>query len=144
MTVIEEAGNIIVLKKTKALASTEFTRDWLEVNLVLSNEPKFLITAKIKEFSIPPITDGLIIGKEAAIGVSALQKALKLLIPEEFDHIEIQDEVINSLLIRCSIIKRLSEKRVVAFLLQQVKPLMSVDEIFHIQLDTEITITQEL
>lgn len=111
---------------------------------MLSNEPKFLITAKIKEFSIPPITDGLIIGKEAAIGVSALQKALKLLIPEEFDHIEIQDDVINSLLIRCSIIKRLSEKRVVAFLLQQVKPLMSVDEIFHIQLETEITITQEL
>ena len=111
---------------------------------MLPNEPKFLITAKVKEFSIPPITDGLIIGKDAAIGVSALQKALRLLIPEEFDHIEIQDEIINSMLIRCSITRRLSEKRVVAFLLDQIKPLMVADEILHIQLDTEITITQEL
>jgi hypothetical protein len=116
----------------------------LEVISVLPNEPKFLITAKVKEFSIPPITDGLIIGKDAAIGVSALQKALRLLIPEEFDHIEIQDEVINSILIRCSITRRLSEKRVVTFLLEQVKPLMVADEILQIQLDTEITIIQEL
>ncbi|HNP59364.1 MAG TPA: hypothetical protein PKM72_00920 [Nitrospirales bacterium] len=111
---------------------------------MLSNEPKFLITAKIKEFSIPPITDGLIIGKDAAIGVSALQKALRLLIPEEFDHIEIQDEVIHSMLIRSSITRRLTQKRVVTFLLDQVKPLMVADDILHIQLDTEITITQEL
>lgn len=111
---------------------------------MLPNEPKFLITAKIKEFSIPPITDGLIIGKDAAIGVSALQKALRLLIPEEFDHIEIQDETINSMLVRSSITRRLSEKRVVHFLLEQVKPLMVADEILHIQLDTEITITQEV
>ncbi len=111
---------------------------------MLTTEPKFLITAKIKEFSIPPITDGLVIGKDAAIGVNALQKALKLLIPEDFNHIEIQDEVINSMLIRCSIASRLTEKRVVAFLLHQVKPLMMADEILHIQLDTEITITQEL
>lgn len=111
---------------------------------MLANEPKFLITAKIKEFTIPPITDGLIIGKDAAIGVSALQKALRLLIPEEFDHIEIQDGVINSMLIRSSITRRLSQKRVMAFLLDQVKPLMTSDEILHIQLDTEITITQEL
>lgn len=116
----------------------------MEVTSVHPNEPKFLITAKIKEFSIPPITDGLIIGKDAAIGVSALQKALRLLIPEEFDHIEIQDEIINSMLIRCSITRRLSQKRVVAFLLDQVKPLMVADEILHIQLDAEITITQEL
>ncbi|MBA3968101.1 MAG: hypothetical protein H0X47_20465 [Nitrospirales bacterium] len=111
---------------------------------MLTTEPKFLITAKIKEFSIPPITDGLVIGKDAAIGVNALQKALKLLIPEDFNHIEIQDDVINSMLIRCSIARRLTEKRVVAFLLHQVKPLMLADEILHIQLDTEITITQEL
>ena len=111
---------------------------------MLPNEPKFLITARVKEFSIPPITDGLIIGKNAAIGVTALQKALRLLIPEEFDHIEIQDEVINSMLIRCSITRRLSQKRVVSFLLDQVKPLMVADEILHIQLDTEITITQKL
>ncbi len=112
---------------------------------MLPNEPKFLITARIKEeFSIPPITDGLIIGKEAAIGVNALQKALRLLIPDEFDHIEIQDEIINSMLIRSSITKRLSQKRVVHFLLEQVKPFMVADDILQLQLDTEITITQEL
>jgi len=46
--------------------------------------PKFVLHARIKEFAIPPITDGLVIGKEASIGTVALQKALNLLIPDHF------------------------------------------------------------
>ncbi len=111
---------------------------------MLSNETKYLITAKIREFSIPPITDGLVIGKDAAIGVSALQKALKLLIPEGFCHIEVTDDLIGSILVKASIIKKLSEDRIVSFLLQHVKPFMEENEILHVQLDMEITVTQEL
>jgi hypothetical protein len=111
---------------------------------VLPIDPKFLITAKIKEFTIPPITDGLIIGKDAAIGVSALQKALRLLIPEEFDHIEVSDDLVGNILLRSSISKRISQDRIVPFLLNQVKPLMVVEDILHLQLDVEITITEEL
>lgn len=111
---------------------------------MLSNKTKYLITAKIREFSIPPITDGLVIGKDAAIGVSALQKALKLLIPEEFCHIEVTDDLIGCILVKASIIKKLSEDRIVSFLLQHVKPFMEENEILHVQLDMEITVTQEL
>lgn len=110
---------------------------------MLSNETKFLITAKIKEFAIPPITDGLVIGKDAAIGVNALQKALKLLIPDEFCHIEVSDDVIGCLLVKASIIKRISEDRIVSFLLKHAKPFMEENEILHVQLETEITVTQE-
>ncbi len=108
------------------------------------NEPKFLVTARLKEFSIPPITDGVVIGKDSPIGVSALQKALRLLIPEDFDLIEVPDEVVGSILLRRSISRRLTQKRIVPFLLKQVKPLMLEDDILHVQLETEFIISQEL
>jgi hypothetical protein len=121
--------------------STPAARDKIQVFPI---DPKFLITAKIKEFSIPPITDGLVIGKDAAIGVSALKKALKLLIPEEFDHIEVTDDMIGSILLKSSITRRISQERILPFILNQVKPFMVEDDIIHLQLDVEITITQEI
>ena len=108
------------------------------------NEPKFLVTARLKEFTIPPITDGLVIGKNTPIGVSALQKALRLLIPEEFDNIDVPDDIVGSILLRRSISRRLTERRIVPFLLKQVKPLMVDDDILHVQLETEFIVTQEL
>jgi hypothetical protein len=61
---------------------------------VSSPGPKFFLQARIKEFAILPITDGLIIGREASIGTVALQKALNLLIPDHFEQIAIDDDIV--------------------------------------------------
>lgn len=106
--------------------------------------PKFLLQARIKEFAIPPITDALIIGREASIGTNALQKALNLLIPEHFEQLAIDDEIIADVLIKSILLRRLTKERLVTFLIEQIKPFMSAQDILHVQLDLEILVTGEL
>jgi len=106
--------------------------------------PKFFIQARIKEFAIPPITDGLVIGREASIGTVALQKALNLLIPDHFEHVTIDDEIVADVLIKSILLRRLTKDRLVKFLIEQTKPFMSPQDILHVQLDLEISLTGEL
>ena len=109
-----------------------------------SSGPKFFLQARIKEFAIPPITDGLVIGREASIGTGALQKALNLLIPDHFEHVTIDDEIIADVLIKSILLRRLTKERLVQFLIEQIKPFMSAQDILHVQLDMEISLSGEL
>ena len=109
-----------------------------------SPSPKFVLQARIKEFAIPPITDGLVIGREASIGTVALQKALNLLIPDHFEHLIIDDEIIADVLIKSILLRRLTKDRLVKFIMGQVKPFMSAQDILQVQLDLEILLTGEV
>ena len=106
--------------------------------------PKIFINARVREFTVPPITDGLLIGKEAPIGPAALKKALNLLVPENFEHVEVNDDVIGDVLIKSQILRRVNREGVMNFLMAHVKPFMVSTEILHIQLDTEIAISGEI
>ena len=103
--------------------------------------PKFVLQARIKEFAIPPITDGLVIGRDASIGTVALQKALNLLIPDNFEHLIIDDEIIADVLIKSVLLRRMSKDRRVKFIIEQIKPFMSAQDILQVQLDLEILLT---
>jgi len=111
---------------------------------ISSGDPKFLLHARIKEFAIPPITDGLIIGREASVGTAALRKALNLLIPDQFEHITMDDEIIADVLIKSILLRRLTKDRLLKFVHDQIKPFMSSQDILHLQLDMEISLTGEL
>ena len=106
--------------------------------------PKFIVQARIKEFAIPPITDGLVIGREASIGTVALQKALNLLIPDHFEHVTIDDEIVADVLIKSILLRRLTKERLIKFLIEHIKPFMSPQDILHVQLDMEISLSGEL
>jgi hypothetical protein len=108
-----------------------------------SDSPKFFLHARIKEFAIPPITDGLVIGREASIGPVALQKALNLLVPDHFEHLTIDDEIVADVLIKSILLRRLTKDRLVKFLIEQIKPFMSSKDIIQVQLDLEISLSGE-
>ena len=109
-----------------------------------SPSPKFVLQVRIKEFAIPPITDGLVIGREASIGTVALQKALNLLIPDQFEHLIIDDEIIADILIKSILLRRMTKDRLVKFIMEQIKPFMSAQDILQVQLDLEILLTGEV
>ena len=52
--------------------------------------PEFSINVRIRceEFHMPPVRDALVLGKDCPIGCEAWLKALRVLQPEEFKHIE--------------------------------------------------------
>jgi hypothetical protein len=106
---------------------------------------KHFIQTRIKEFVLPPFRDGLILGKNAPIGSKAMCLALELLVATPFEHIEIEgDEVIQDIIVRRNLLKRISKEKLLAFVVKNIKPLMSEEEILYLELDVEVNLESEL
>ncbi|MFQ5488108.1 MAG: hypothetical protein ACE5ET_06675 [Gammaproteobacteria bacterium] len=101
------------------------------------------ITAHVREFRVPPLRDGLILGRDASVGCIAIRKALDLLTAYNFAHIEPDDDVVGDIIVRESFLKRLSREDLITFVLQEIKPHMNRDEILEVELDIVVEITTE-
>jgi len=98
------------------------------------------IRARIKEFLLPPIEDGLVLGNRSPIGHIAVSRALTLLSSTQYQHVPIEDDVISDVLIRSAILRKMPVDSIVGFILREIKPLMGPEEILHLGLDVELTI----
>jgi hypothetical protein len=86
----------------------------------------------------------LVLGKESPIGCIAMRRAIELLVKAPFEHIEFDDDVISDILVRQSLLKRISKEALIDFVLIQVKPLMSADEILHAEMDISVQLNTKL
>ncbi|TXI81845.1 PilZ domain-containing protein [Cupriavidus sp. H19C3] len=103
-----------------------------------------LLRAHIKEFVLPPISDGLVLGRASPIGHVAVGRALSLLSTTAFEHIEIDDDVISDILVRKAILRKIPPSQLKAFVLEEVKPAMGAEEIIHLSLEIELFLEQKL
>jgi len=101
-----------------------------------------IIRAQLTEFVLPPIDDGLVLGKSSPIGHVAVGKALSLLSTTSFDHIPIEDDIIGDILKATGTKKTadFSKDQLIAFVLNEIKPLMGEEEIIHLDLEVELTL----
>lgn len=101
------------------------------------------IQARVREFILPPIEDGLVLGRESPIGHVAMGRALELLAVRSFSHVEIEDSVIGDVLVRSSILRKISEEQVREFVLGEIRPLMGSDEIIQLDMQVEVDLERE-
>ncbi|MBI3903855.1 MAG: hypothetical protein HY306_13095 [Nitrosomonadales bacterium] len=99
---------------------------------------KSTIRAQLTEFILPPIDDGLVLGRSSPIGHVAVGKALSLLSTTSFDHIPIEDDIIGDILVRTAIMRKISREQLIAFVLNEIKPLMGPEEIIHLDIEVEL------
>lgn len=100
------------------------------------------VRAKVREFVIPPIQDGLVIGRDAPIGSVALGRAIQLLVAAPFEHVPVDDEVVADILVRRAILRRMPRAALIAFVLRRFKPFIGAEEILHFAIDTELTVEE--
>lgn len=103
-----------------------------------------LVRMHLKEFAMPPIRDALVLGADSPIGSEALRRALSLLHVAPFDHVAIEDDVVTGLLVRESILKKISEERLVELVKARVKPVMTREECVHLEIDVELISEDQL
>lgn len=104
-----------------------------------------VLRASLREFLIPPVKDCLILGKHSSIGCVALRKALDLLTPNHFEHIEIEnDDVLSDIIIRVAILNRISRPKLIKFVKKNIKPLMTDVEILHLELELIVNLEAQL
>jgi len=107
------------------------------------NETKVRVRARVTEFGYPPVHDALVLGVNAPQGTEAFKKGLGLLVSTPFEHINVKDDVIGSVLVRSSVLRRLSPEKFVDFIMRRVKPLMSTEEILHLDMSVEVDLDDE-
>lgn len=110
-----------------------------------SNPPTTItVRLRLKQFEIPPITDALVLGRKAPIGSEAMRRALVLLHVHQFEHIDVEDDVIDNVIVRENVLNKIPKEKLIPLLLRRVKPIMTPEEVIHVDLDTEIFIEEQL
>jgi hypothetical protein len=98
----------------------------------------------VEEFATPPVRDALVLGKRSPIGCIAMRRALGPLQTAPYAHIEFEDEIISDIIARESIVRITGRDKLIKLVKEQVKPLMTDQDILHLDiearphLDTEI------
>ena len=110
------------------------------------NDPTVTVRIRCQEFAMPPIRDAIILGKNSPIGCEAMRKALKILQPTQFEHIELadKDDVVGDILVRSSILKRISRAKLVELVLRRFKPVMEADECLHLEITAELLVEDQV
>lgn len=109
-----------------------------------SNSAKFSVDMSFSSIKLPPVTDILVLAKKYPQGKVGVSEAFKLIAPDEFEMISIEDsedEVIDAVLINKKILKRLKTDVVMKLLEEHVFPYVlkgeAVNVDFHVTLRYE-------
>ncbi|HVW22266.1 MAG TPA: hypothetical protein VHC86_13720 [Opitutaceae bacterium] len=103
------------------------------------------IRVRIRALEIPPVKDGIVIGKSAPIGVESMLRTLKLMSAERFARIPFPDDgVISDAIVRESVIRKLGQPRLVEFITRRVKPLMAENELLMLDMEIEVVVEDTL
>jgi hypothetical protein len=102
------------------------------------------VRVRLKALEIPPIKDGILIGKTAPIGPEAMLRMLKLVGNDRFIHFPMKDDIIADIIIRESVLKKLKEHKLKEFILTRIKPLMSDAELLLLNMDIEVVVEDTL
>ncbi len=99
------------------------------------------VRVRLKALEIPPVKDGIVIGRNAPMGAEAMMRTLKLMSNERFIHIAIKnDEVVSDAIVRESVIRKLKEEKLRAFILSRIRPLMADNELLMLDMDIEVVV----
>lgn len=94
------------------------------------------------EFQLPPVRDGIVVGRRSPVGPVALYKAIELLSFQSFRHIDVDDDVVAAILVREAVTRRVSEEILVQLVLEEIKPSMSGDEVLRVDIEHEMEVEE--
>lgn len=99
------------------------------------------LRARIREFDIPPIRDGVIIGRKSPIGTEAMQSALRFLCSDAFTVIQTKDSAaIECIIVRSTVSKKVSEDKLIEFVSNHIEPIMNDTEILLLEMQFEFVV----
>jgi hypothetical protein len=100
-----------------------------------------LIRVRVKALEIPPIKDGIVIGRDAAIGGEAMVRTLRLMTNEKFERfIMPRDDIVQDVILRSAVVRKLGKERVLKFVMDRIKPVMTETELLMLDIDIELVI----
>jgi hypothetical protein len=125
--------------------TTQTRKQSKEVKEASSETNEQYVRVRIKALEIPPVKDGIVIGRAAPMGAEAMLRTLKLMSTEHFVHIAItNDAIVADVIVREAVLRKLKEDRLRQFILKRIKPLMAENELLMLDMEIEVVIEDSL
>jgi len=103
------------------------------------------VRVRLKALEIPPVKDGIVIGKRAPIGAEAMLRTLKLMSNEAFVHLPIKnDDIMSDAIVREAVLKKLKREKLYAFMTKRIRPLMADNELLMLDMEIEVVVEETL
>ena len=96
------------------------------------------IRVRFKALEIPPIKDGVVIGRRAPISVGSMLETLKLVSNERFTSIDVMDDVIGEIVVREALLRKVETDTLKRFVVDRIKPSMAETELLSLYMEIEI------
>jgi len=109
--------------------------------LLKKGKKSFKLSISFETVFLPPFKDIMLLGKKCPHGKTGVSKSLSLLAPNSFDLIELHDDKVEAMLINRQLLNRMSEKRIIQILKENVFPHVLDDEIIKVDFDLKILIS---
>ncbi len=94
-------------------------------------------------YELPPLKDALIIGKRAPVGAQSINRAFQELSPGVFLLIPIEHPIVEAVLIRTSVLRKLPQHELLSRLLHQADQMMDERDTLHVALDFEMIVDED-
>lgn len=121
--------------------------DGIETQVVESNADRrrqVRAALTLREFDLPPIGDGVLIGRRAAIGPRGLFEAIDRMLPGQYQLVSVEHPTTEGVIFRTSKTKAVPQDKLVALFLRQGEALMSETTILRVDVDFEVRLWLEV
>jgi hypothetical protein len=81
-----------------------------------------------------------VIGRNAAVGAEAMQRTLGIMTHEEFELLNITDDIIENVIVRSAIVRKVGKDRLTRFVLAHLRPVMTKTELLMLDIAVELVI----
>lgn len=98
------------------------------------------LTLGFRQFDLPPVGDGLLVGRRASIGPKALFESMERLLPGLYQLVPVEHDVIEAVIVLRSRLRMLGEDRLVPLLVDHGVPLMDASSCLQITVDGDVTV----
>ena len=105
-----------------------------------SRSKETLMRIRVRGLEIPPVKDGLIIGQKAPIGADAMLRTLSIMTHEQFERLHLNDDIIEDVIIKTSILRKTGRDRLIRFIRTNLKPVMTATELLMLDIYVELVI----
>jgi len=105
---------------------------------------KALVDLELSTFEIPPSGDILVLGKRCPIGRQAAKKMLDVIVPGQFELIELEDDLIEALLVKKYLFLRANKERLINTIVEESKAIMGIECMLHIICKISVTVKREI
>ena len=103
------------------------------------------LALRLREFDLPPIGDGVVIGKRAPIGPVGLFEAIDRMLPGAYELVPVEGHAIaEAVIIHKRRFRLVERERLASILCSHAEPLMTETMVVRVEVDSEVTVNLEI